>query len=133
MSGTQLDPGTPPDPEAKRPAPRRYWQLGDDDKRILYITVVGGLAANIGLVVIVGLGLAVTHLIHRYQHHFGLAAFFISVQVSGTAIALVLDMRSRAMAQEAFAASEEARIRAQLAQLAAGSLPPPRIACLAVE
>jgi hypothetical protein len=57
---------TTPEDE-KREKSRPYWHLEDGDKRVLYITVIGGLAANIGLVLIVGLGLALTHVIHRYH------------------------------------------------------------------
>jgi hypothetical protein len=63
--------------------------LGEDDKRILYITFVGWLATSVGLVLIVGLGLAVTHLIHRYQPVLGSVVVAIVVQVGGTVIALV--------------------------------------------
>lgn len=44
---------------------RRFWQLALDDKRMLYITFVGGLAANIGLVLVVGLGLLMVRIMQR--------------------------------------------------------------------
>lgn len=84
---------TSDDPEhepAERPEPtrgRQFWELREDDKRLLFITIVGGLAANIGLVLIVGLGLAEAHLIHRYQHSlailFGPQLAAITGSVSG--------------------------------------------------
>jgi hypothetical protein len=42
--------------------------MAEDDKRVLLITFVGGLAANVGLVLVVALGLLEAHLIHRYRH-----------------------------------------------------------------
>ena len=47
---------------------RPVWKLSQDDKRLLFITAAGGLAANIGLVLVVGLGLVVLHETNRYQH-----------------------------------------------------------------
>jgi len=41
-------------------APRRE-QWSAEDRRILVITIAGGLAANLGTVLIVGLGLAYLH------------------------------------------------------------------------
>jgi hypothetical protein len=57
-----------PAPSQKAPATRPFWHLEIDDKRTLYITILGGLAANIGAVLIIGLGLVEAHLIHRYRH-----------------------------------------------------------------
>lgn len=51
-------------PAQQQEARRSFWQLNDDDKRMLYITIIGGLAANIGLVLVVGLGLAIVRRPH---------------------------------------------------------------------
>jgi hypothetical protein len=45
-------------------SPRRdrpFWDLRDSDWRLLYLTFAAGLAANVGLVLAVGLGLALAH------------------------------------------------------------------------
>jgi hypothetical protein len=60
--------------ETEHKEERKFWQLASDDKRLLYITVIGGLAANVGAVLVVGLGILEAHLIHRYRH--SLLAFF---------------------------------------------------------
>jgi hypothetical protein len=38
-----------PVPRQNMPVPGRFWHIYEDDKRLLFITVVGGLAANISL------------------------------------------------------------------------------------
>jgi len=80
--------GEPPD-DAEQERERPLWQLSGDDRRLLLITFVGGLAANVGLVLIVGLGLAVAHLIHRYQHAIGSFVFGTAVQFGATLLLLL--------------------------------------------
>jgi hypothetical protein len=58
----------PTQPAAKDTSEKPFWHLGRDDQRTLYITIVGGLVANVGLVLIVRLGLTEAHLLHRYEH-----------------------------------------------------------------
>jgi hypothetical protein len=48
------------------PEERPLWDLNDDDKRLLAITAIGGLVANVGLVLVVGIGLAI---IRIHPHH----------------------------------------------------------------
>jgi hypothetical protein len=61
---TEHEPAERHEPQRGRP----FWELREDDKRVLFITILGALAANVGLVLIVGLGLVEAHLIHRFQH-----------------------------------------------------------------
>jgi hypothetical protein len=61
---------------------RKFWNLNVDDQRVMYITVVGGLAANVGLVLVIALGFLEVHLIHRYRHEPGIISEEILVQAS---------------------------------------------------
>ena len=53
------------DAQQQPPARRPFWKLREDDQRPLLITFLGGLAANIGLVPVLALGLLVVRLIHK--------------------------------------------------------------------
>jgi hypothetical protein len=78
-------------PSAARP----FWNLREDDQRMLYVTIIGGLAANVGLVIIVGLGIAVAHVIHHYEHEsWWIWAIAVS-QVLGTISALGAQLITR--------------------------------------
>ncbi len=68
MGGTTTSDDADPRDAAESQVASRFWHLREDDKRLLFITVVGGLAANVGLVLIVGLGVLEAHLIHHYEH-----------------------------------------------------------------
>jgi hypothetical protein len=64
----------------------RFWHLGDDDKRLLFITFVGGLAANVGVVLIIGLGLLA---VHQVEHaHDALLVLGVAVLVTVVLILL---------------------------------------------
>jgi hypothetical protein len=54
--------------ETEKSEERKFWQLGEDDQRLLYVTFLGTVAGGVALVLIVGLSLVEAHLIHRYQH-----------------------------------------------------------------
>jgi hypothetical protein len=43
-----------------------FGRLAEDDRRLLFVTFIGALAANVGLVLIVGLGVVVARVLHRY-------------------------------------------------------------------
>jgi hypothetical protein len=43
-----------------------FWHIERADKRVLYIVVIAGLAANLGVVLVVGLRVLEAHLAHRY-------------------------------------------------------------------
>lgn len=80
----------------------RFWHLKEDDQRTLFIVFVGGLAANIGVVLIVGLGLGLDRWMRT--HHFrdwllavlivvvGMAVLYLAVPTVrlGAAIAVLL-------------------------------------------
>jgi hypothetical protein len=51
---------------------RAIWKLNNADMRMLYITFIGGLAANVGVVLVVGLGLAIVR-----RPHGSLAALLV--------------------------------------------------------
>jgi len=53
-------------PDHEHHARRPLWDLREDEKRLLAITAVGGLAANLGLVLIVGLAVV---LLRQLRHH----------------------------------------------------------------
>jgi hypothetical protein len=62
-----------------------FWRMREDDRRLLFITFIGGLAANIGLVIIVGLGLVMARLIHRYPQ----AVLYLGIVTAGMIILVV--------------------------------------------
>lgn len=91
MTVTEPEPeehATLPAAGGPKPVRRRYRQLAVDDKRILYITIIGGLAANVGLVLVVALGVLEVHLIHRYRD--GLDALGHIATVQGVASASLM-------------------------------------------
>ncbi|HUA41409.1 MAG TPA: hypothetical protein VMA32_07590 [Streptosporangiaceae bacterium] len=94
---------------AKQDRARVLWHLRDDDKRLLFITTVGafigGLAANIGLVLTVGLGLLIAHHIRNSRDALHalltglevLAAIFLAPSL----VVLLLAYRTRTVRQTA--------------------------------
>jgi hypothetical protein len=78
------------DIEPPRAGRTHFWHLREDDQRLLFITIVGGLAANVGLVLIVGLGLAVIQVIHRYPkvipYFKGWAVIIVLLNVGNTLV-----------------------------------------------
>ena len=80
---------TDEEPERQGTAPRPFWDLAEDDKRTLYMTIVGGLVANVGLVLIVGLGLLEAHLISRYKHALGSLIWGQLAPLGGAVVALL--------------------------------------------
>jgi hypothetical protein len=69
MEGVFMPTNTPAPTEGggKPNRTRRAWS--DEDKRNLTISFVGGLAANIGLVFVVGVALAIDRAINHYPSH----------------------------------------------------------------
>ena len=58
---------TPPDDAEQQPPARRpFWKLREDDQRLVFATFLGGLAANVGLGLILALGLLVVHGIRKF-------------------------------------------------------------------
>jgi hypothetical protein len=70
---------------------RAAWELNADDRRVLLITFAGGLAANVAVVLIVGLGLAMAHVIHREPRQFVIIAVGMVSQFLMTALIAVWD------------------------------------------
>jgi ABC-type spermidine/putrescine transport system permease subunit II len=61
---------TTTDGETGREPARRYWDLNEDDKRMLLIAFIGTLAANVGLVLTLALGLLVARRVNHYHNGF---------------------------------------------------------------
>ena len=104
---------TPPD-DAEQPE-RPFWSLLRDDQRLVFATFLGGLAANIGLVLVLALGLLVVHLIHRYEHALAFTIGITAIQVIATTLATPFAMqRSDRAHEDAQAAKDEAEMRVML-------------------
>jgi hypothetical protein len=86
---------TPDDADQREARP--YWKLAEDDKRGLFITIVGGLAANVGLVLVLALGLLIDHQLRRNGVSFGTLFLTTALITFGAAVlaVLVLIVRSR--------------------------------------
>jgi hypothetical protein len=81
---------TTPDDAECEPA-RPLWDLREDEKRLLAITVVGGLTANVGLVLVVGLGLLIAKVARAHGGFVTLIVLACGVAVySFTAVVLTL-------------------------------------------
>jgi hypothetical protein len=87
------EPEEPAEPDAESRSQgnsRPFWRLDESDQRTLYLLVIGGLAANVGLVLVVGLGLLLAHELDRYHAGFlGLVDIASSVGSFAVAFAVV--------------------------------------------
>jgi hypothetical protein len=77
---------TPAAGAAGAPEASQGWT--DGDRRLLIITFAGGLAANVGLVIIIGAALAFVHY-YKNAHHLGMLLWYsLAVVVVGPGIVL---------------------------------------------
>jgi predicted lipid-binding transport protein (Tim44 family) len=76
-----------PAPAKKR---RPLWDLRDSDRRLLFVTIVGGLAANVGLVLIVGLGLTAASFFTTFGDGFFFLLMLAMVAALGALVMLVM-------------------------------------------
>lgn len=103
-------------------SPRAFWNLGVDDKRVLYITIIGGVAANVALVLIVGLGILEAHLIHRYRHQLStvIAPQVLAALASAVSSAITSRFRGRAIRERNSGASDSRRREIVFGRIALG-------------
>jgi hypothetical protein len=74
----------PPDDPSRKSRERGSWSV--EDRRMLLITFVGGLAAGVGTVLIVGLALALLHMLRSGFDHPIFIALLVILFVGCTAL-----------------------------------------------